>query len=81
MPMTREEAELVQLLTLQSYDYILHAVATLPEEELRFWVGDAADWVQNREDTAVVTSDAIPVYLDISTGKILVDMAALQALT
>ena len=32
------------------------------EEGLGHWVGDAADWVQNREDTAFVTSDAVPVY-------------------
>ena len=32
------------------------------------------DFIEHRGSTAFVSSDAVPVYLDVSTGNILVDM-------
>ena len=41
-------------------------------EELQGFVVDAEGLVDHRKDIAVVTQDASPVYLDMSTGKVLV---------
>ena len=73
LPMTPAEAELVQELTLMNFSYIVNHPATASLAELKGWVANPGDWIENREDTAWVSSDAVPVYLDISTGEILVD--------
>ena len=80
LPMTPEEADLVQELTLQNFSYVGDKLATASAEELRQWVKDPEEWIENRAGTAWMSSDAVPVYLDISTGKILVDRTAVHAL-
>ena len=78
LPMTPAEAELVQELTLMNFSYIVNHLATASLAELTGWVANPEKWIENREDTAWVSSDAVPVYLDISTGKILVDRLAIH---
>ena len=79
MPMTAEEANLVCELTLQSFDSLLHSLHTKSGQELAPFVADPDAWVQNRKRTALLMRDAVPVYLDCSTGKILVPMERLSA--
>mgnify|MGYP001181987470 FL=1 len=80
MPMTSEEADLDQLLTLQHFSHIVYKLATADAAELKSWISDPEAWIEDRPNTAWVSSDAVPVYLDTSTGKVLVDLQAIQQL-
>ena len=64
-----EEANLICLLTLQSWDWMVNLIATGTEEALSAIVADPAAFVANRLNTVCVFQDAVPVCLDASTGK------------
>ena len=66
--MTVAEAELCQLLTLQSWSYLLNLLATGSPKQLQAWVNEPEDFLQHKDSTAWVSSDAVFVHLDISTG-------------
>ena len=69
LPMTEAEQDLCQLLTLQSFSYVINQLATADVDKLKHWVGDPEAFLKHKETTAWVSSDAVPVYLDISTSK------------
>ena len=49
------------------------------EDELLRWVLGPADFLAKRDEVAVVASDAVPVYLDPGTVKILAPLSALDS--
>ena len=76
--MTVAEAELCQLLALQSWSYLLNLLATGSPQQLQAWINNPGDFLQHKDTTAWVNSDAVPVYLDVSIGKILLDSSRLR---
>ena len=89
-PLKPEETDLILRLTWGSWDWLVHSLATGTAEELRqyFPRSFAASYVEERAKPAaekekkftldVEARDAVPVYLDCSTGKILVSFSSLD---
>ena len=48
-------------------------------EDLSKWVVNPEEFAANRKYTAIVTADATPVLLDLSTGRVLVNAEALDS--
>jgi len=65
----------------QSFDRVCHILAYGSEEDLADFVADPAEFIKHREDLPICAHDAVPVYLDISTGKILVSTSVLDAIS
>ena len=76
--MSAEETNLVCLLTLQSWDHLTHLLATGDADALGSLVADPTELMLHRNEIAVVCQDAVPVYLDPSTGKVLVSFADIE---
>ena len=72
MPMTEAEADLVVELTWQSLDCLTNMLMTGSAEQLASFVAEPETLIQERESIAMIFEDAVPVYLDPSTGKVLV---------
>ena len=64
----------------QSWDRLCYILAYGSEEDLKDFVAYPADFIKHREDLPIAAHDAVPVYLDISTGKILVSTSVLDAI-
>ena len=84
-PMTTAESKLVCNLSWQSFDRVCYCLSYGSEETLSDFVGDPRTFMKNVETLAIAASDAVPVYLDISTHKVLVaakvlDLAARRRL-
>ena len=89
-PLKPEETDLILRLTWGSWDWLVHSLATGTAEELReyFPRSFALSYVEERAKPAaerekkftldVEARDAVPVYLDCSTGKILVSFSSLD---
>ena len=80
-PMSPEESRLVCFLSWQSFDRIVHLLCYGNLDTLAEFCADPLLLQQQRENIPVVGSDAVPVYLDTSTGKVLVsgDVITAQA--
>ena len=82
MPMTPAESDLILLLGWQSYDWLLHFLTTASKDELEgakvVWNPDS--WIEKRKGTAIFSRDAVPIYLDPATGKIIVSVEQLTTL-
>ena len=65
----------------QSFDRLCYILAYGSEEDLSSFVADPAKWIKHREEMPIAAHDAVPVYLDISTGKILVSTGVLDAIS
>ena len=63
----------------QSFDRLCYILAYGTEKQLENFVAKPEVFVETREDLPIAASDAVPVYLDISTGKILVSTSVLDA--
>ena len=64
----------------QSWDRLCYILAYGSEEDLKDFVAKPAEFIQHREDLPICAHDAVPVYLDISSGKILVSTSVLDAI-
>ena len=80
MPLTPAESELICLLTWQSFDWRLHFLTTASAEQLKEFVAEPEKWQANLPGTAIFARDAVPVYLDAATGKLLVSAGRLNSL-
>ena len=63
----------------QSWDRVCYILAYGSKEDLKDFVSDPDSFIKHREDLPIAAHDAVPVYLDISTGKILVSTNVLDA--
>ena len=70
-PLTAEENDLICELSWDSFDWLIDQLSTSSAEELKNIVYDPAAWVERLRRTALFARDAVPVYLDPSTGKLL----------
>ena len=72
VPFTAAENDLICKLSYQAWDWLIDLLMTAPVDELKGFVADAEGFAANRKDVAIIAQDASPVYLDVSTGRILV---------
>ena len=79
MPLTKQEHELVCELTLQSWDCIVDQLARGDAERLKGVVYDYEKLAAERHKIVTVHSDAVPIYLDPSVGKVLLSYDSLAA--
>lgn len=78
-PMTFEESKLVCMLSWQSFDRIMHVLSYGSDEDLAgFFPEDPEEYRKKFPDMAIAATDAVPVYLDSSTGMVLVPIAVLH---
>ena len=78
-PMSEEESRLLMKLGWQSFDRLFYLISHGSVEQLRQFVADPVEFMKHREELPVVATDAVPVYLDVATGKILVPLSCLDA--
>jgi len=78
VPFTAAENDLICELSWQSWDYLIDILARASEQHLSVFVADPAGLIANRATISLNFQDAVPVYLDLSTGKILVRYAHLD---
>ena len=78
-PMTLEESKLVCSLTWASFDRLMHVLLYGSDEDLAAFSALPADEYRAQvEDMPIVNTDAVPVYLDCSTGKVLMHTSVLR---
>ena len=67
------ENDVIKRLSWQSYDWLLYLLATGSAEKLQPYMCQAKEFVEesNRRSLVVTAHDAVPVYLDASTGKVI----------
>ena len=82
VPFTPAENDCICMLSWQSWDFLIFLLATGNPIDLRGYMCEAEAFCQpeNRKTLVVVAQDAVPVYLDLSTGKILVTADMLDTL-
>ena len=78
-PMSEAESRLLMQLGWQSFDRLVFLLAYGSAEVLKDFVAQPEEFIEHRESLPIVASDAVPVYLDIATGKILVPLRMLDA--
>ena len=61
-----------------AFDRLCYILAYGSKEELKDFVADPDRFIVNREKLPIVASDAVPVYLDIAAGKVLVPATVLD---
>eukprot|EP00973_Karenia_brevis_P064185 8919207-Karenia_brevis.AAC.1 len=59
-------------LGFQSFDRLLHMLQYADEEVLSDFVADPKSWIEHRAETAIIMSDAAPVYLNLGGSKKLI---------
>ena len=72
VPFTAAENDLICMPSWQQWDGLLHKIATGIVHELRTYVADPEGLIKNRNNVSLCFQDAVPVYLDLSTGKVAV---------
>jgi len=70
VPFTALENELIVSLSWRAWDWLVDKIARGSVEDLRNFVHEAQAFVDNKKDITVVAQDAVPVYLDMSTGRL-----------
>ena len=76
---TTAENDCICKLSWQSWDWLTHVLATGTAEELKTFMCEPEIFIHNRKSLVIVVQDATPVYLDLSTGKMLVRGEVLDA--
>ena len=79
-PLLPDEVDCILALTWQSWDYKVNLMYTGSAEDIKHEVIDSEAWIEARDRVAMVFWDAVPVYLDPSVGRLLVDMNDLMDL-
>ena len=72
VPFTAAENDLICMLSWQSMDWLQYLIATGSPKELKKYVADPEGMIKNRHKVSLCFQDAVPVYLDLSTGKVAV---------
>ena len=72
VPFTGAENDLICMLSWQNMDWLLNLIATGSPKELNKYVADPEGMIKNRHKVSLCFQDAVPVYLDLSTGKVAV---------
>ena len=78
MPFTDQENDTICRLSFQAWDYLVDMIGRGTAEQLKGYVAEPHELVKNRSSVAAVFRDAVPVYLDLSTGKIIVRWSTLD---
>ena len=71
VPFTAQENEMIIKLSWQAWDWLVDILARAPVEKLRGFVSEPELFSKNRASIAVIAQDAVPVYLDMSTGRLM----------
>ena len=71
VPFTADENEMIIKLSWQAWDHLVDTIARGSADELRGYVSEPEEFITNRAKIAIVAQDAVPVYLDISTGRLM----------
>ncbi len=79
VPLTDAENNVICKLSYQAWDWLVNKIQCGTVDDLKGFVVDPDSFVNNRSQTAVIAQDATPVYLDISTGKVMIRASALDA--
>jgi hypothetical protein len=79
VPYTTAENDCICKLSWQSWDWLTHVLATGTAAQLKTFMCEPDIFIQNRKSLVIVGQDATPVYLDLSTGKMLVRGEVLDA--
>ena len=79
VPYTTAENDCICKLSWQSWDWLTHVLATGTAEQLKTFMCEPEIFIHNRKSLVIVAQDATPVYLDLSTRKILVGGELLDA--
>ena len=72
VPFTAAENDLTCMLSWQDMDWLQYLIATGSPKELRKYVADPEGMIKNRHKESLCFQYAVPVYLDLSTGKVAV---------
>lgn len=78
-PMSEDESRLLVQLGWQSFDRLVFILAYGSAEVLKDFVAKPEEFIKHRDSLPIIASDAVPVYLDVATGKILVPLTMLDA--
>ena len=78
-PMSEAESRLLMKLGWQSFDRLVWCLSQGDESQLKAFVGQPEKFIAGRRDIPIAMTDAVPVYLDVAAGKILVPVSALEA--
>ena len=71
VPFTADENEMIIKLSWQAWDHLVDTIARGSADELRGYVSEPEEFITNRAKIAIVAQDAVPVYLDLSTGRLM----------
>jgi len=71
VPFTAPENEMIIKLSWQGWDWLVDIIARGSVERLDNFVSQAEKMIENRDTIAVIAQDAVPVYLDLSTGRLM----------
>lgn len=77
--LTEEEKATICQLSWQSWDNLVWLIAFGSEEQLGKVVADPKSFIQDRQATACVFTDAVPVYLHVTPGTVLIPKTVLEA--
>jgi hypothetical protein len=69
VPFTAAENEMIIKLSWQGWDWLVDKIARAAVDVLSRFVSEASKMIDNRATIAVIAQDAVPVYLDLSTGR------------
>lgn len=79
MPLEQKEADLLVKLGWQSWDYTVEALISQSEERLQWLFHDAEKVAREVASVRLVFSDAVPIYMHPSTGKVSVSAEVLRS--
>ena len=71
VPFTKEENEMIIKLSWQGWDWLVDKMARASSDELIGFVSEPDEMIKNRANIAVVAHDGVPVYLDLSVGRLM----------
>ena len=78
VPFTSAENDIICKLSWQAWDWLVDLLARASADVLRGFVAEPERLVENRAKIAVVAQDVVLVYLDLSIGRVLVRVEALD---
>ena len=78
MPFTAAENDIICLLSWQAWGWIVDKLGRGTVDDLKGFVAEPEELIAHRKEIAAVFQDAVPVYLDLSCGKIIVRYSELD---
>ena len=78
VPFTAAENDIICLLSWQAWGWIVDKLGRGTVDDLKGFVAEPEELIAHRKEIAAVFQDAVPVYLDLSCGKIIVRYSELD---